>query len=178
MRPTREHATHNGQTYFVTSSTWGKRGVFQTDRCINLFLEILYCHRHTSYLLHEFVLMRDPFHLLITPKESLEKSVQFIKGGFSYRAKKDFGIKCGIWQKGFSDHRIRDAFDYLIHRHYIFNNPVKKYLCERAEDYAYSSANGKFDLDSPPRRLKPCSAADNGAAEAAPLQTKVAGAGN
>ena len=35
--------------------------------------------------------------------------MQFIKGGFSYRANKELGSNMGIWQKGFSDHRICDA---------------------------------------------------------------------
>ena len=31
MRPVREHATSNGQTYTVTSPTWGRRALFSTD---------------------------------------------------------------------------------------------------------------------------------------------------
>jgi len=59
--------------------------------------------------------------------------VQFIKGGFSYRAKKELGSNTEVWQKGFSDHRIRDASDYRIHAIYVRQNPVRKHLCEKAE---------------------------------------------
>jgi len=55
-----------------------------------LFVEVLFHYRdHKNYLLHEFVLMPDHFHLLVSPTLSLERSLQLIKGGFSYRAKKN-----------------------------------------------------------------------------------------
>jgi putative transposase len=36
--------------------------------------------------------MPDHFHLLVSPTLSLERSLQLIKGGFSYRAKKELGF--------------------------------------------------------------------------------------
>ena len=155
MRPAREHATSNGQTYMITSSTWGRRSLFSRDVWAKLLIDTLYHYRGTEYLLHEFVVMPDHIHVLLTPKTSLEKAVQFIKGGFSYRAKKELGWNLEIWQKGFSDHRIRDAGDYRLHAIYVRQNPVRKGLCERAEEYAYSSASSVFELDPAPQGLKP-----------------------
>ena len=119
MRPMREHATNNGQTYMVTSSTWGRRDLFSREAWANLLIQTLYHYRGSAYLLHEFVVMPDHIHVLLTPITSLEKAVQFIKGGFSYRAKKELGSHLEVWQKGFSDHRIRDASDYRLHQIYI-----------------------------------------------------------
>ncbi len=99
--------------------------------------------------------MPNHFHLLITPTEALERAVQFIKGGFSFRAKKDLGYVHEIWQRGFSDHRIRDLNDYLQHRNYIHQNPVEAGLVSKAEEYPYSSASGQYELDGMPQRLKP-----------------------
>jgi putative transposase len=155
MRPAREHATSNGQTYMITSSTWGRRSLFSRDVWAKLLIDTLYHYRGTEYLLPEFVVMPDHIHLLLTPKTSLEKAVQFIKGGFSYRGKKELGSNLEIWQKGFSDHRIRDAGDYRLHAIYLRQNPVRKGLCERAEEYAYSSASSVFELDPTPQGLKP-----------------------
>jgi hypothetical protein len=45
------------------------------------------------------------------------------------------------------DHRIRDADDYAKHATYIRQNPVEARLGEKAEDYAYSSANVRAELD-------------------------------
>src|SRR5271157_1371894 len=140
MKPQREHATNNAQTYMVTSSTWERRSLFQAEPWARLLIDTLYHYRGTAYLLHEFVIMPDHIHVLITPLTSVEKAVQFIKGGFSFRAKKELNSNMEIWQKGFQDQRIRDAADYDVHRNYIRQNPVSKGLCERAEDYAYFSA--------------------------------------
>ncbi len=110
----------------ITSSTWGRRSLLSRDAWAKLMIDCLYHYRGSAYLLHEFVVMPDHIHVLLTPKTSLEKAVQFIKGGFSYRAKKELGSSMEIWQKGFSDHRIRDASDHRIHQIYIQQNPGAK----------------------------------------------------
>ena len=155
MKPRREHVTHNGQTYMVTSSTWERRALFRAEPWARLLIDTLYHYRPSAYLLHEFVIMPDHFHALITPQTSLEKAVQFIKGGFSYRAKKELGCNMEIWQKGFQDHRIRDANDWVVHVSYIHSNPVKERFCEGPDEFSYSSAHGGFELDAIPQGLKP-----------------------
>jgi putative transposase len=172
LKPEREHATHNAQTYFVTSETWERRAVFRAEPWARLFFKTLLFYRKDSYLLHEFVLMPDHFHLLMTPSIALERAVQLIKGGFSYRVKKEFGSNAEIWQRGFSDHRIRDAEDYDKHVHYIHLNPVKKHLSDRPDEYRYSSAYPGWNLDPVPQGLKPAEfgAECGGTAEAMPFQ--------
>ena len=174
MIPKREVATNNGQTYFVTSNTAERRPFFRHERWATLFLETLYGYRPDRYLLHAFVLMPDHFHLIITPSASLELAIQCLKGGYSFRAKREFKWIGGIWVTGYSDHRIRDDEDYEIHRAYIANNPVKEKLVERSEQYTYCSANGRYELDAFPRGLKPNDSllASIGAAKAAPFQSK------
>jgi putative transposase len=155
MRPSREIATENGQTYFVTSNTAGRTPFFRHERWARLLIETLYCYRPERYLIHGFTVMPDHFHCLMTPKASLELAVQCLKGGFSFRARKEFAWKGDIWIAGFSDHRIRDEQDFSIHARYINRNAVKAGLVEREEEYAYCSANGQFELDAFPRGLKP-----------------------
>jgi putative transposase len=126
-------------------------------------------------MLHEFVIMPDHIHVLLTPLTSVEKAVQFIKGGFSYRAKKELGSNMEIWQKGFSDHRIRDANDYALHVSYIQQNPVKERFCANPNEYPYSSAYSGFVLDPAPQGLKPHSLGGPLAArlEGMPFQSKI-----
>jgi putative transposase len=176
MKPSREHATHNGQTYFVTSETSERWMLFSDERWAKLFLDVLYHYREQAYLLHEFVVMPDHIHVTITPKTSLEKAVQFLKGGFSFRAKKELEYGGEIWQRGFSDHRIRDVGDYETHKRYIHQNPVKRRLVFDAKAYPYSSGSGMFTLDPLPQRLKPISlGAYDGTSKAVPFQIKNAG---
>ena len=162
----------------VTTEAWGRRSLFNTERWAELLINTLYHYRGSTYLLHEFVIMPDHIHVLMTPLTSLEKAVQFIKGGFSFRAKKELGSNMEVWQKGFQDHRIRDAGDYAQHIRYIHENPVRKHLCKQAAGYPYSSAHPGFELDLAPQGLKPQSIETSyGAPEGAPLQstkTKIA----
>ena len=173
MKPEREHATNNAQTYFVSASTWQRRALFKNSQWAELFLETLQSHRERAYLLHEYVLMPDHFHLLMTPTVTLERAVQFVKGGFSYRAKKELGSPMEIWQRGFSDHRIRDCEDLETHIGYIYRNPVGRRLVERAVDYPYCSAYPGSIKDEIPQWLKPLrEEVVSGTAKAVPFQSE------
>lgn len=70
------------RTFFITSSTWEKRGLLQSARSATLFIDVLHHYREQrKYLLHEFVVMPDHFHLLLTvdTEMTVEKAVQLIK---------------------------------------------------------------------------------------------------
>ena len=114
-----------------------------------LFLQTLYSYRRQAkFELHAFVLMPDHFHLLLTPSGiPLERALQFIKGGYSYAVKERLGNPIEIWERGFTDHRIRDAEDFVHHRMYIHQNPVARKLIVRAPEFRYSSAFPGFKLD-------------------------------
>lgn len=153
-------APHRGNTghtcYFITVSAFQKQRLFQSERMAKLFLEVLLHYRQQQkYLLHEFVVMPDHFHLLITPLETLERALQLIKGGFSYRVKKELGFAGEIWQPSYYDRRVRDMKEYVAFKEYIHFNPVKKGLAITPEQYLYSSAQSGFVLDGLPQRLKP-----------------------
>ncbi len=170
MRPTRQQ-TRSEETYFVTSQTWQRRALFKSPRWADLFLETLHSYRGRAYLLHEYVLMPGHFHILITPSVTLKRAVQFIKGGFSYRVKKELQSSMEIWQTGFSDHRIRNAEDYQVHVDYVLRNPVGRKLVGSAADYPYCSAFPGSLKDEVPQWLKPLNrGAANGAPKGAPLQ--------
>jgi len=169
VRPTRQQ-TKAGQTYFVSSQTWQCRPLFRSSLWADLFLQTLDSYRGRAYSLHEYVLMPEHFHILLIPLVSLERAMQFIKGGFSFRAKKELQSSMEIWQSGFSDHRIRDLADYRVHVEYIFRNPVGRRLAERARDYPYCSAFPGRMKDEVPQWLKPQpKTVANGAPEGAPL---------
>jgi putative transposase len=155
-------APHRGNTgsstYFITACAFQKRQLLQSDRMARLFIDVLLSYRsQEKYLLHEFVLMPDHFHLLITPLSTLERTMQLIKGGFSFRAKKELGFQGEIWEKSFYDRRVRGWEEYSGFRQYVHLNPVKRCLVAAPEEYPYSSARTELALDAVPRRLKPSS---------------------
>jgi putative transposase len=98
----RSHVIASERTFFVTSSTWEKRGLLQSTRAAALLIEVLYhCRQERKYLLHEFVIMPEHFHLLITvgAETTVEKAAQLIKGGFAFRAGRELGFRAPVWQK-------------------------------------------------------------------------------
>jgi putative transposase len=147
MKPVRRIAPPG--TYFITFSTWQRRRLFVIESYIRLFLKTLYGYRRQSkFLLHAFVVMPEHVHLLLTPAKdvTLERAVQLIKGGYSHA----FGLECRggeVWQRGFTDHRIRDDVDFENHRTYIHQNPVKRGLVNDPVEYRYCSAYPGFRLD-------------------------------
>ena len=144
------------RTFFATSVTFERRLILQSKSLCDLLLDVFRDNRSKGrLLLHEFVIMRNHFHAILTPAPEipLERAMQFLKGGFSYRAKKELGMKFEIWQKGFKEHRIKDADDYRDHVEYIWNNPVRARLVLRPEDFPYSSARLRDAVDPPPAWL-------------------------
>lgn len=117
-----------------------------------LFLQTLYAYRRQGkFQLHAFVLMPEHFHLLLTPLEiALERTMQLIKGGFSHAVKERLGSTMEIWERGFTDHRIRDAEDFEHHRMYIHQNPVARKLVMVPSEFRYCSAFPGFKLDQWP----------------------------
>ena len=142
--------------YFITASAFQKRSLLQSDRMAGLLVDVFLHYRaQGKYLLHEFVVMPDHFHLLLSPRESLERAMQLIKGGFSFRAKRELGFSHEIWQPSFYDRRVRDAEEYFAFRQYIRQNPLKRGLTVKPEEYRYSSAWPGVEVDKAPQRLKP-----------------------
>ena len=97
--------------------------------------------RTKRIVVHDFVVMPDHVHILMTvPGEmSLEKAMQLIKGGFSFRTSKELGFRGEIWQRGFSDVRVVDERSFQQHREYIESNPVRAGLANSVDEYPYGS---------------------------------------
>jgi REP-associated tyrosine transposase len=125
-------------TFFVTTTTYNRRRLFQLPANAELFLATLQHYRREGhYKLHAFVVMPDHVHLILTPQTiALERAIGLIKGGFSHR----LALNLPVWQRGFTDHRIRDAEDMQVRRDYLHQNPVRANLVAAAQMYPYSSA--------------------------------------
>jgi putative transposase len=157
-KPPRDFSSSTTSTYFITANAFSGQALFQRERVAKLLIAVLLEYRRQNkFLLHEFVIMPNHLHLLLTTVQgiTLERSVQFIKGGFSFRAGKELEMRSEIWQRGYVDHRIRDGRDYATHREYIWQNPVKRHLAEHPWEFVYSSAAPGFELDEAPQGLKP-----------------------
>ena len=151
MRPAREKIRNNEAAYFVSTQTAGRKPFFRHDRWARLMMATVAHCAEEDFTLHAYVIMPDHLHLLFTPNESLEKAVQLIKGGFSFRAKRELEWNFDIWQSGFTDHRIRDEEDWRRHLDYIRTNPIEARLVADSVLYEFMG----FPNIAFPQGLKP-----------------------
>jgi putative transposase len=141
------------RTFFISASSAGRRNIFQSDRKKALFIDVLrHYRREKKYLLHAFVMMPDHIHLLITPAADLplEKCIQLIKGGYSFRVKKELQSNSDVWTPGFNKDRVTNAKEYERFVSYIHMNPVKRGLVTAPELYECSSAWPGRKMDASP----------------------------
>ena len=150
-----KHRTAPGASYFVTTRCWEDRNVFQVTENAEILTLTLFQYRDQgSYLLHEFIVMPNHLHLLLTPSAntSLEKAVQLVKGASSHTIHKARENSVKIWQEGFHDWTIRDAGDWQSKVEYIRLNPLRARLADKPEEWPFSSASGRYTLDAIPER--------------------------
>ena len=141
------------RTFFVTTAAWGHRRLLQSHRMARLLVDVLYHYRaQHKYALHDFVVMPDHLHALITVGSDLtiERAVQLMKGGFSYRASHELQFQGAVWQRGFSEVRIFSSEAFLARRTYIRENPVRAGLVTSPEQWEYGSAYPGYELDGNP----------------------------
>ncbi|MFZ3217181.1 MAG: transposase [Candidatus Acidiferrales bacterium] len=134
----------------MTTDTWQRRQLFLKPEPARIVLDqLLECRARSFYKLHAFVLMPEHLHALITPGEetSLEKGMMMIKGGSSFRIRKELNYKFPIWFSGYHDRWIRDLSEYQIRKQYIELNPVKAQLSQPAADYSAGSASRRYQMD-------------------------------
>jgi putative transposase len=138
-------APQETRTYLVSAVTAERRSLFQVTATAELFERTILDYRDQGkFLLHAFVIMPDHFHALITPAAdvSLEKAMQFIKGGFSFRLKS----KHDVWMRSFNESQISTEEKFVSCALYIEENPVRRGLIATPEDYRFSSAaHGAMD---------------------------------
>ncbi len=151
-RPTRlkdfDYATPN-IVVFVTACTRGEKQLFvQSDlnqAIVRCFLEE---RDRLGHSIFAYCLMPDHYHLLCSPNQSGIPITRLI-GGINSK------ITPLLWNHGYSGRLMQRSFyDHIVRREeilteiveYILNNPVRKGLVERSEDYPYSGTPDPLPL--------------------------------
>ena len=116
------------------------RCLLQSERNATLLIDVmrsLVAEGH--FQLHDFVVMPDHLHLLVTVGEgmTIEKAMQLIKGRFSHRLAHEYDHKGEVWQRGFTEAQVMNRESFLQHRNYIAQNPVKAGLVASADEYPF-----------------------------------------
>jgi len=145
------HAPQEIRTYLVTAVTAQRRAIFQVTANAQLLQQTIFDYQtQGKFQLHAYVIMPDHFHAIITPAPdvSLEKAMQFIKGGFSFR----FKSKLDVWMRSFNETQILSEDKFRNAVRYIEQNPIRRGLVSQPQAYPYSSAT-QSSLDPMPQYL-------------------------
>jgi len=85
---------NSARTFFATTKTSQGQYLLQSERNATLLIDVLRsCVAAGKFRVHDFVVMPDHVHVLVTVGSgmTIEKAMQFLKGGFSYRLRKEYG---------------------------------------------------------------------------------------
>jgi putative transposase len=130
-------------TYFITICAHMQQNLFQRDEVAELMVATFFKYREVGeFEFHEYVVMPNHIHLLVSlnDQQQLSRVIQLIKGGFSHSLRKNGIAFRAVWEQRYYDRRVRDGNEFAEFSRYICQNPVRKGLVERAEEYPYSSA--------------------------------------
>jgi putative transposase len=128
------------RTFFVTTGTHMGRRLLQSERNAKLLIDVLRSLvAEGRFELHDFVIMPDHVHLLLTVYDemTIEKAMQLMKGRFSFRLAHEFGYKVEVWQRGFTEVQVMNQANFETHRDYIAQNPVKAGLAISVDEFPF-----------------------------------------
>ncbi len=136
------HPIQNEHLMFITTNLEKRRPIFSDPACARIAAETLYSIQDFyPFFLYGFVIMPDHVHVLlrIPEGESISKTIGLYKRAVTFNIGKG-----PLWQSRF---HIRMPDDPAGTLHYIHMNPVKAGLCTSPEEYSWSSASGRWEVE-------------------------------
>ena len=152
-RPPREHV-ENG-VYHVTQRATDNEVFFVAPFDYYSFCELLgLAVKRAGWRLHGFCLMTNHIHLLVqTPRPTLSRGMQFLLAVYVEEFNSRYGRRGALVQGRYKAKLVETEAHYLECLRYIALNPVGAGLCERPEDWPWSSYAGDGSLALRPEVL-------------------------
>jgi len=130
---------NTGQSHFITFCCYSRRKLLTSPTSMRVFELALERIRRTFGLrIYAYVVMPEHVHVLLSEpdRQTLADALKSLKQGVSRRLIENAEH---FWQKRYYDFNIRDYPQFMEKLRYIHRNPVRAELCERPEDWAWSS---------------------------------------
>ena len=132
--------------YFVTVSCNRKMEVFKKSEPVEICVHILKeTAKKEQFKVWVYCFMPDHLHILVegtNDRSNFRKFISVFKQKTGYMLWKQMKIK--LWQENYYEHILRKEEDTLTVVRYILNNPVRKGVIQKYDEYLYS---GSFELD-------------------------------
>ncbi len=139
-----------GYPVYITTNTLNRAPLFADSGNADIVIRALYYCRKAGWIhLLAFVVMPDHLHFIavLLGEKTLSQLLHSIKSYSSKQINERLRKEGGNWQAGKWEFTIGSREVLLQKVAYIHNNPVRRGLLERPEDYPFSSANPKFETD-------------------------------
>ena len=145
------------QTHFITAPTFHRKRVFQNELYGEVLTDALMLWRQASkVLLHDYVIMPDHIHLLISVADdaNAEASVRNLQRGFAKELSQQYGYNGELWEPQFRDRPVHSSEECAECARMIHSNPVRVGFCEKPGQYRMSSKSSYWVLDPLPEDLR------------------------
>ena len=136
------HYQKPGRAIFVTFCKLGREPFRAPARDVVL-QHCIYDHGK-RFELHTAVVMPDHVHLLLTPLEdekgwpyTMPAILKLIKGVSARNLNRLLGWSGPVWQEERFDHVLRSAESFTEKLEYVRQNPVRRGLVQKPEDYPW-----------------------------------------
>ncbi|MFH1386486.1 MAG: transposase [bacterium] len=126
--------------YLITICANNKEALFVDDKLNQLIIDCLLSEKgKANFKLYVYCLMPNHCHLLLAPSTEKISISRFI-GAFKSKTTRiawSFGLSGKIWQERFHDRIVRKRESLKTIGQYILDNPVRKGLAQKWQDYNY-----------------------------------------
>ena len=138
-------------TFFITKSLLPKKPLLNSARRDIIVSAFAFAVSRERIYLRAFVVMPDHWHALFALRNpwTLPKFMHSLMSHVAAQTSRYLEDHDCSWQDTYYDTRVRTARQFEYIAHYIEQNPVKKELVERPEDWQASSA-ARRDLVTEP----------------------------
>ena len=134
------------RAYFLTLCASNKENYFSSGGvCSKILTSLKSSCKQGCYRLLAYCIMPDHLHVLIHGEEKpkdLRTWVRDFKKYTTYVCRDDIGTN-KLWQRGYHEHVVRKDEDLLKKAEYIVNNPLRKGIVSRREDYRWQGLSAR-----------------------------------
>ncbi|MFA7175050.1 MAG: transposase [Kiritimatiellia bacterium] len=141
------HQQYQIPLYFITFNAWQRQAILANQSVFDAFVEYAELNALNNRAIGKFVIMPDHIHLFVCldPDYKLATFIRLLKQALSKIIKAEHPEITRVWQPGFFDHLIRSNESYAEKWSYVNDNPVRKLLVERAEEWPWSGEIVRID---------------------------------
>ena len=144
-----------GGFYHLVSRGSNKQRIFFDDLDRMAFIDRLgRVVRRYGWVVYAYCLMTTHYHLVVEiPLCGLSRGMQVLNGGFSRRTSARYGRVAHLFQNRFFSQLIEEEAHLFAACRYIVLNPVAAGICDRPEEWRWSSYRACAGLGQAPAAL-------------------------